>query len=123
MEVGVEKLDEVFSLSLSLFPDSCHQPSFQQRDPTCGWMLKIAVSASKAAALIENSDGMKLSPVTEAEAPVGVSELLMKFFPLFLVSLFFFSSSERAKKFLLFSFSALSFSLSLERALSIEQQQ
>ena len=88
-------------------------------------MLKIAVSASKAAALIENSDGMKLSPVTEAEAPVGVSELLMKFFPLFLVSLFFFSSSERAKKLLLFSFSALSFSLSLslERALSIEQQQ
>ena len=76
-------------------------------------MLKIAVSASKAAALIENSDGMKLSPVTEAEAPVGVSELLMKFFPLFLVSLFFFSSSERAKKLLLFSFSALSFSLSL----------
>jgi len=114
------------SLSLSLFPDSCQQPSFQQRDPTCGWMLKIAVSASKAAALIENSDGMKLSPVTEAEAPVGVSELLMKFFPLSLVSLFFsLRASERRSCFsfrFLLSLS-LSLSLSLERALSIKQQQ
>ena len=43
-------------------------------------MLNIAVSASKTAALIENSDGIKLMPVMEAEVPVGVSDLFRFFF-------------------------------------------
>ena len=45
-------------------------------------MLMTVVSASKAMALRENSEGMKFSPVMEADAPVGVSELcfVRKFF-------------------------------------------
>jgi len=38
-------------------------------------MLISVVSASKPIALRENSEGMKLRPVIDADAPVGVSEL------------------------------------------------